>query len=442
MRFSRNGASVRAGPMPVVIAQLPFPSQTSPHSTLSAYYETYFSRFQELAGVPAGKAGDLWEPPLWAAHLAGAIGAGRSVFFDLSLEAYSAEACVDNIDARLSGNGSATVCFSPLAQNLALATTVAKGLRKRGHRVVLGGNMAGLADETAFDLVVEGLAVPELDELLHRNGRLGARSRRGTRGVIGHVPDLSILGGFSERAGIVRLNASHGCLFRCSFCGDAWSEQLHLVRKENLRREIVALKETFPEAEICYIGDKTFGQSPEAARNLAEVVADEQPGFRFIAQTHFSVVTAELITLMKKIGICVVEIGFESGDGDLLKAVRKPGKLANFHDRCKLLADAGIQVVLNVMGGLPHSTRRSCERTADMLAEGSSHVALYNLYNFVPYPLAPIFEDLRPRIFDWDFDHWREDAPVVFEPYHLSVDESWEQFLSLVALCHDLIETH
>ena len=47
---------------------------------------------------------------------------------------------------------------------------------------------------------------------------------------------------------------------------------------------------------------------------------------------------------------------------------------------------------------------------------------------------------LRSRIVDWDFQNWREDRPVVYEPYHQSRAQAWEHFLRLVERATRLIE--
>jgi len=79
------------------------------------------------------------------------------------------------------------------------------------------------------------------------------------------------------------------------------------------------------------------------------------------------------------------------------------------------------------------------QRTLEFIEETSDKVWLYNLYNFVPYPKTPLFPSLRSRIVDWDFQHWREDQPIVYEPYHQSRAQAWDHFLQLIELATRLI---
>jgi 3-oxoacyl-ACP reductase-like protein len=91
------------------------------------------------------------------------------------------------------------------------------------------------------------------------------------------------------------------------------------------------------------------------------------------------------------------------------------------------------------MGGLPEETEESHAATMEWLAENADVVWLCNLYNFVPYPLTPDFPRLRERIFEWNFAAWREDAPPVFFPYHLTPERSWTLFKEKVRAVHELV---
>ena len=57
----------------------------------------------------------------------------------------------------------------------------------------------------------------------------------------------------------------------------------------------------------------------------------------------------------------------------------------------RLLHDAGLRVILNVLGGLPGERAESHASTVSFIEECTELVWLYNLYSFVPYPLTPLF---------------------------------------------------
>jgi uncharacterized radical SAM superfamily protein len=425
----------------VAIVQLPFPAMTEPHPLVRDYYRDYSARYRVVADffVPEGS---LWELPLWIAHLAGMIrDAGLAArVIDLSLLAADEHACSDRLVAETRSGD--VVMLSPLAQNFDLALAVSRNLQQVGRRTVIGGNMAGLVPDGAACHVHQGILTRQSLELILHGGGTGLSRispRRGRGGQLDAVPDYSQLRHYRGKVPLLRLNASHGCLYQCSFCGDAWSRQLHVVAPEVLEQEVQQFEELFPEACLIYIGDKTFGQSREGVANLLELFA-RRPRFRFIVQTHVLQVNERLIDVMRQLGVIIVEMGFETADNEVLRESHKEVRGVEHYTRViEQLTTAGMRVILNVMGGLPHERAESHLDTLAFLRGPRNRAWLYNLYSFVPYPLTPMFPALKERIHDWSFANWREDARPVFHPYHTGPDESFAWFLEKVTVAHDLI---
>jgi radical SAM superfamily enzyme YgiQ (UPF0313 family) len=252
-------------------------------------------------------------------------------------------------------------------------------------------------------------------------------------------PNYRLLSGFRSRVPLLRINASHGCLFACTFCGDAWSRELHVVGVANLRAELEELRELFPDARLVYVGDKTFGQSPAAVGALSEALGDH-PDLKLVVQTHVMMVKSRLLNVLSELPVIVAELGFETGSASVLASVAKGRRSSeDVTAALRALQSVGIKPVLNVLGGLPEETSETHTATREFLETYADLVWLFNLYNFVPYPLTPLFEQLRPRIHDWDFANWREDRPVVFNPYHQSVADSWDQFRALIDVCTGIV---
>jgi uncharacterized radical SAM superfamily protein len=421
---------------PVCLVQLPFPSQADPDPVLAAYYVEYGRLFRQLVpGYEVG-SGDLWEAPLWVAHLDAAIGREDTKLLDLSRSPAELEPCLTAIEQHTPAQ--AYLYLSPLAQNFDLAVGIGRALRGTGRRTVLGGNMARLAPVGDFDVVYQGQATADLRQHVEVRGGsvVGMWPRRGVRqAAAGFRPRYRLLRSFGHRVPLVRLNGSHGCLLACTFCGDGWSRQLHVVPSEDLAAELEEIEATFPNIRCIYIGDKTFGQSRAAVENLIGVLGSRRGRYTLIIQTHVSLIDDWLLDAMDRLGVNIVEMGVETADPDVLRQVRKAGGAQQYQRAIERLHRHGKAVFLNVMGGLPHQTEAAHVATMTFLSEVAEYVHAHNLYNFVPYPETPLFESLKPRIVDWDFANWREDRPVVFEPYVLSRQRAWEQFLELVALC-------
>lgn len=423
------------------IAQLPFPSTLEPDRRLSDYYVDYDEAFHRLFPEYFIPAGGLWEMPLWVAHLTALMehSGFESSFADLSRIPADEDSCVDALMNATAPTD--LVLASPLAQNFQLTLDVARRLEAAGRRVVLGGNMAPLAPKGAVHLVHRG----QLDLAFVRriSAMSGASEKPASRGLsderITWAPDYRHLGGYSGRVPLIRINASHGCLYECTFCGDAWSKQLTLVTRDALAAEVDEIERRFPDTRLFYIGDKTFGQSREAIRNLISVFRG-RPDCRFIVQTHVMQVKDWVIESMGELGAIAVELGFESADSEMLKGLGKLSRgLDHYTSKIHDLNDAGLHVVLNMMGGLDGETEESHQQTLRWLHANREALWLFNLYNFVPYPLTPDFPRLRDRIVNWNFADWREDAPVVYRPAHLTRERSWQLFQEKIGAAHEIV---
>lgn len=423
----------------VHIVQLPFPSLHAPHERVASYYRDYslsFSRYVEGYFIPEGS---LWELPLWVAHLGGMLeGLGfRPAFLDLSTISPTIDACTEALTA--STRPGEAVFLSPLAQNFDVAIGTSHCLMEAGRASLLGGNMSVLAKPGDATVIHHGQATPRSlhDCLIGKEAVVTNLLRSGEEAS--WLPSYRLLESYRGKVPLLRLNASHGCLYACDFCGDGWSRSLAVVSKSVLEHEVRQFERMFPETRLIYVGDKTFGQSKAAVRNLLDVFSDRR-GYRFIVQTHVLAINDELVDAMERLGVLVVELGFESASIELLRENHKSNRTpAFFRERIMRLRRRGIRVVLNVLSGLPSETRAAHEQTVEFIEHARSDAWLYNLYNFVPYPLTPQFHKLRERIFDWTFRHWVEDGPPVFRPYYVTPHENFQYFLEKVAAAHDAI---
>jgi uncharacterized radical SAM superfamily protein len=426
---------------PAALVQLPFPSQEDPLPELDTYYNHYEVRFQDAFPDYAIEPGELWEMPLWIAHLDGAIGREDTEFINLSRTPCTISSCVAALSLQCTAG--ATLFFSPLAQNFDLACAVSRAMISRGHRTAIGGNMAMLASTDSFTWIApDKFRTGTYPALLASDPGIYTTQpkRRGPRQpALGYRPQYRLLQEFAGRVPLLRINASHGCLFACTFCGDAWTRELHVVPVDDLKSELEELRELFPETRLVYIGDKTFGQSPRAVAALLETFAEHQD-LSLIVQTHVMMVKPSILEALNELPVVAAELGFETGNESVLASVHKGRRTADdVLSALRELKSIGVKPVLNVLGGLPDEKSATHEVTREFLEEARSLVWLFNIYNFVPYPLTPLFPTLRPRIHDWDFANWREDRPVVFEPYHQSAGESWDQFLDLIQVCTEIV---
>ncbi|KZM50320.1 radical SAM protein [Labrenzia sp. OB1] len=365
---------------------------------------------------------------------------GTPVLDDLSGCPADLEVCVRELEDRTQRGD--ILLLSPLAQNYDLTLEISRRMMAGGRCTVIGGNMAPLVKSSDATVVHHGQATPESLRRALSGVASEVENHMDRRDTAGWIPDYNLLREYDQKVPLLRLNASHGCLFRCEFCGDAWSRKLVLVEPSALEAEVQQFEDYFPDTRLIYIGDKTFGQSPDAVELLLKVFAN-RPQYRFIVQTHFLALKDDLIEQMRALGVVAVEIGFESASAELLLQNRKVMKdVRELRDRLRRLNDCGIKVVLNVLNGLPQEDGEAHRKTLDFMHQSSAEVSLFNLYNFVPYPLTPLYPQLKSRIVDWNFRNWREDGLAVFELDKISREESFSFFLEKVDVAREIVRNH
>jgi uncharacterized radical SAM superfamily protein len=423
---------------PVALIQLPFPNQEDPLLILVEYYHLYAQEYQRFFPEYQLNDGDLWEAPLWIAHMDGAINRNDTQFLDLSRCDFDVDTCYKAV--RYAIGPDHLLFFSPLISNLTLTAAISRRLLQDGYHTVIGGNVTDFANTQDFTVIYSGLARAGIyQNILSKQQQITIPVVLGRKQQsLGYHPRYRLLHAFNQRVPLVRISGSHGCLFACTFCGDAWSRQLHEVEYEHLAAEVAEIRRFFPQTRLIYVGDKTFGQSQASVKNLQAVLLPEY-GYRVIVQTHVTMINPWLIDTMHELGVEVVEMGFETANSPILREMKKIGGIDKYNHALEQLYDANFKVVLNVLGGLPNETSVTYQETIRFLEASANLVWLYNLYNFVPYPKTPLYPLIRPRIIDWDFNNWREDKPVVFTPYHQSREQSWEQFLGLVSCATKLV---
>ena len=167
----------------------------------------------------------------------------------------------------------------------------------------------------------------------------------------------------------VSFYTARGCPALCTFClwpqtlsGHAWR-----VRSvESVAREFRQAHEMFPQAKEFFFDDDTFNIRKD--RVLALCKEFEPVGFRWscTARSHGDYDT---LKAMADAGCRLLIVGFESGDAQILKNIKKgttPESARAFVKNCK---KAGIVIHGDFIIGLPGETKETIEKTIDYAKE-------------------------------------------------------------------------
>lgn len=193
--------------------------------------------------------------------------------------------------------------------------------------------------------------------------------------------DYSLFKGYRT---IPRLTLSNGCEYNCKFC----TIENEIVEKSifEISQQIESFKPL--DFRLVYLNDKTFGQADNYNKLYAcyDRLKRQKPAFQgFIIQTTCNqIVKSGFIQELKQFGVKHVELGIESFNDDVLKAMRKPQNSKTIHRALQLLHNSGIQVIGNIIIGLPGETMGSYRHTLKMLkmykfySLNINNLALYN----------------------------------------------------------------
>jgi hopanoid biosynthesis associated radical SAM protein HpnJ len=167
----------------------------------------------------------------------------------------------------------------------------------------------------------------------------------------------------------VALYTTRGCPAQCTFC--LWPQTLsgHPWRKRSsdaVAREMAKAKEYWPNVKEFFFDDDTFNiQGPRTV----ELCAKLKP--LGITWSCTSRVTTSYDTLkaMREAGCRLLIVGYESGDDQILKNIKKGATTERARQFTKDCHKLGLKVHGDFILGLPGESRESIRRTIDFAKE-------------------------------------------------------------------------
>ena len=182
----------------------------------------------------------------------------------------------------------------------------------------------------------------------------------------------------------VAFYTSRGCPALCTFClwpqtlsGHAW----RVRSSENVAREIRQALKLFPQAKEFFFDDDTFNIRKD---RVLELCAKFKPlGFRWscTARDHSDY---ETLKAMADAGARLLIVGFESGDPQILKNIKKGATVEMARRFAKNCKELGIAIHGDYIIGLPGETKESIERTIEFAKELDSETIQVSIAHAYP----------------------------------------------------------
>jgi hypothetical protein len=181
------------------------------------------------------------------------------------------------------------------------------------------------------------------------------------------------------------LETIRGCIFKCKFCYYPKSyDSLYFLSREKLIANLTHAAQR--GAREVVLLDPTLNQRRDFAEFLG-VLRDYNPGRQF---TYFGELRAEGITpplagLLREANFTEVEIGLQSVDPSAQELMDRKNNMRAFERGVRAMLDAGIQVKVDLIIGLPGDTVDSIRRGLEYLHESRVYSSL-QVFNLAVLP--------------------------------------------------------
>jgi radical SAM superfamily enzyme YgiQ (UPF0313 family) len=239
---------------------------------------------------------------------------------------------------------------------------------------------------------------------------------------------------------------SRGCPARCTFCANYVTG-----RRFRHRRPACVIDELNAYHDLTGVSffpcwDDALTADRSRLFELCAMIEDEvRFPFSWSAITRATMVTPALLAAMRRAGLVAVNFGVESGDDQILRAIKK-GITTDHVVRALEWAKAeGLHTACNFMLGFPQETPAALERTLRFMQRIAPMVDSFSTMGvLVPFPGTPLYDDYHEQygFTDWwlreecaryaapppidDFDrfyrHYIDDANIELDFFHYSCE--------------------
>lgn len=175
----------------------------------------------------------------------------------------------------------------------------------------------------------------------------------------------------------VYLELTRGCPFKCTYC--FYSKNCSTVREHDHSLLIEALKHHKNIDEI-YILSPTLN-SKKDFKDLLKKIAKNNNGIKLHSELRPELIDEETAFLMYDAGFRSLEVGLQTLTPSVRQAVNRSGDPMREIEGILYLKDAGIELKIGIIPGLPGETADTFQKTIDLLFENDlgDSIELYPL---------------------------------------------------------------
>jgi radical SAM superfamily enzyme YgiQ (UPF0313 family) len=213
-------------------------------------------------------------------------------------------------------------------------------------------------------------------------------------------------------SGVVPMQASNGCPYRCAFCNFTKDRRLKFIKP--IDRLVDEMKSVL-DLGVRYVWfvDDNFRLGTHDLKSVCERFIEEDIQVYWMSFIRASALRDIDGELLRQSGCMEVQLGLESADPRVLRNMNKRAEPALYSEVIRKLLAAGINCSCYFLFGFPGETAESARRTQEFI-KSIEHPELegivsFSLFPFILAPLSPIYEsDMREKyelvghMFHWE----------------------------------------
>ena len=178
-----------------------------------------------------------------------------------------------------------------------------------------------------------------------------------------------------------------GCPYSCSYCMYG-KTPMNAKDPELVVEEMVALLETGHAVEII---DPTFTTYVKRAKQILRGLVEHDYEGTLTFEAYPDSLDEEMVDLLSRARVSCLGIGFQTLSAEGLKAVKRPKNLPRFERAVRLLHEHRINYYVDLIYGLPKTTKEDFYATVDYLY--GLRVQNLMIYRLLGLPGSPMMDD-------------------------------------------------
>lgn len=188
--------------------------------------------------------------------------------------------------------------------------------------------------------------------------------------------------------------ASRGCPYSCTFCAaqTLYGKKRRFRSAARIVDEMAYIERRFGVNSFLFWAEG-FVSDKNRVYEVCDEIIKRGLKFKWVANSRVDAVDLPLLKRMKEAGCWMIGYGIESGNQDILDAVKKGITLSQIEEAVKLTKQAGIKITSHVIIGIPGETKRHILQTSSFISK--LDVDFLQLYCYVPFPGSALYDEAK-----------------------------------------------